>query len=230
MEYTLTRSRRKTVALYVREDGTAEVRAPLRLPKAEIDRFVASKADWLAGKRAQRQTLAARRAAFELRYGDTVLYKGKEYPIAAREGKRVGFDAGSDAADACFFLPPGLDAARIKAACVQIYRLQAKNELAALAAQYARAMGVRPAAVKVSGARTRWGSCSAKGSLNFSWRLMMADDPVIRYVVVHELAHLRELNHSPRFWAVVAGVVPDYAARRARLTELQLRLGGEDWE
>jgi len=75
----------------------------------------------------------------------------------------------------------------------------------------------------------RWGSCSSRGSLNFSWRIMMADDAVIDYVVVHELAHLVEMNHSPRFWAVVAGVLPDYSKRRARLRLLNKKLEGEDW-
>jgi predicted metal-dependent hydrolase len=67
-------------------------------------------------------------------------------------------------------------------------------------------------------------------SLNFSWRLVMADDAAIDYVVVHELAHITEMNHSPEFWAIVAGVLPDYKERRRRLKLLQLRLNSEDWE
>jgi len=97
-------------------------------------------------------------------------------------------------------------------------------------AHYKEIMGVSPAAVKINGAKTRWGSCSAKKSLNFSWRLIMADDAAIDYVVVHELAHMFEMNHSERFWAIVAGVLPDYKERRKRLKELQRRLNAENWE
>jgi len=92
---------------------------------------------------------------------------------------------------------------------------QAKRHLPQLVDKYSTAMCVRPAAIRVTSARTRWGSCSAKGSICFSWRLMRMPPEFIEYVVVHELAHLLELNHSPRFWAVVRSVLPDYEQRRA---------------
>ena len=90
-------------------------------------------------------------------------------------------------------------------------------------------MSVTPSAVRINGAKTRWGSCSGKKSINFSWRLIMASDDVIDYVVVHELAHLLELNHSARFWAVVEKILPDCRERRKQLRELQKRLATEDW-
>ncbi|HPX82802.1 MAG TPA: M48 family metallopeptidase, partial [Syntrophales bacterium] len=74
--------------------------------------------------------------------------------------------------------------------------------------------GCRARSVRISEARSRWGSCSAANRLAFSWRLMIAPPAVIDYVVVHELAHLREKNHSPRFWALVGEICPDYRQRR----------------
>jgi len=97
-------------------------------------------------------------------------------------------------------------------------RARAKIVLPQRVAYFADLMGVAPAQIKITGARTRWGSCSAKGNLNFSWRLMLAGGPEIDYVVVHELAHLREMNHSPRFWAVVEAALPDYRERKKSLT------------
>lgn len=91
---------------------------------------------------------------------------------------------------------------------------QARLRLAPLVEKYAAVMGVRPARVKITSAKTRWGSCSSKGVICFSWRLMQKPDAFIEYVVVHELAHLRELNHSARFWAIVGSVLPDYQQRR----------------
>jgi predicted metal-dependent hydrolase len=106
----------------------------------------------------------------------------------------------------------------------------AKTHISERAGRFSEQMNVSPSAVKINGAKTRWGSCSASKSLNFSWRLLLADDDVIDYVVVHELAHITEMNHSARFWEVVADVLPDYKERQKCLKKLQKRLSVEDWE
>jgi predicted metal-dependent hydrolase len=208
--YTLTRQKRKTIALYVLDSGV-EVRAPLKAAKSDIDEFVASKEKWISDKRAQANERRQQREAFSLGYGDKVLYLGKEYPISAKPGGQIGFDGER------FYMPPDLGPAQIKHACEQAYRMLAKRALTEKVLDYAKRMGVAPSAVKVNGAKSRWGSCSGKKSLNFSWRLIMAGDDVVDYVVVHELAHITEMNHSERFWAVVAAVLPDYLERRKRL-------------
>ena len=221
-DYTLTRSNRKTVALYI-HDGSVEVRAPLKMPKRDIDRFVASKEQWITDKLSRSQERAERRQAFALNFGDTVMLRGAEHAITARSGTRAGFDG------EVFYMPPDLEPGRIKQVCIQIYRRLAKAHLTGRVTAFAGQMSAAPAAVRINGAKTRWGSCSSKRSLNFSWRLMMADDGVIDYVVVHELAHLIEMNHSARFWAIVESVLPDYRERKKRLRVLQERLAGEDW-
>lgn len=221
--YTLTRSNRKTIALYVR-DGAVEVRAPLKAPKRDIDKFVASKEKWITDKLAASNERQEQRKKFTLTYEDSVVYKGSKYPLSAKPGNRVGFD------DKRFYIPPDLTPEQIKHACVQIYRMLAKHDLTNKVFDFAKQMSVTPAAVKINGAKTRWGSCSGKKSLNFSWRLIMADNDVIDYVVVHELAHITEMNHSVRFWAIVERFLPDYKARQKQLKELQKKLSAEDWE
>jgi len=168
MTYTLIRTTRKTVAIYIRPGGAVEVRAPLRTPIAQIDAFVASKQAWIEEK--------------------TKL-------VQARDERQ-------------FDIPPANE---------KQCRALAREILPGKVAHYANLMGLSPAHVKISGAKKRWGSCSSKGHLNFSWRLMLADEELIDYVVVHELAHLRVMNHSPRYWAVVAQVMPDYKARQKLL-------------
>ncbi|MCD7948205.1 MAG: M48 family metallopeptidase [Oscillospiraceae bacterium] len=222
--YSILYSRRKTVAIYVTEDATVEVRAPLGVSKRELDYIVQSKQDWIERQLSLRTARAAARGAFALHYGDTVLLRGKKCPIEARDGGRVGFDG------TCFYLPPNLPSEEIKRVVTQVYRGVAKELFSRITGYYAKEMGVTPLAVKVTGAKTRWGSCSGKGSINFSWRLIMADDDVIDYVVVHELAHLKEHNHSARFWAVVASVLPDYKRRKEGLKMLQDRLAAEQWD
>ena len=222
VSYTLTRSKRKTVAIHVR-NGSVEVRAPLKMLQKDIDKFVASKETWIVEKLTKSKEQIQQKNSFALAYGDMVTYRGNLYPISEKQGERVGFDEKS------FYMPPDLSPEQVKYACIQIYRLLAKRDLTRRTLDYAKQMSVTPSAIKINSAKTRWGSCSGKKSVNFSWMLIMADDEVIDYVVVHELAHLIELNHSAHFWALVEKVIPDYRKRQAKLKELQHKLSTENW-
>ena len=222
IDYLLTRTKRKTIAIYIRNGGV-EVRAPLKTPKRELDKFVASKEKWIRDRLAESMKISEQKEAFELNYGDLLLYRGNKYPIAEKIGNRLGFD------NTRFYMPPGLLPMQIKAVCIKIYRLLAKRDLINKTLDYAKQMSVMPSNVKINRAKTRWGSCSAKKSINYSWRLIMADDDVIEYVVVHELAHLTEMNHSKKFWRIVEGILPDYRTRQKRLKDLQKKLSAENW-
>jgi len=221
--YILIRAKRKTIALYVR-DGNVEVRAPHKMPKLEIDRFVVSKEKWIADRLAKSQEQAECREIFALNYGDSISLRGTKRAIIKRYGALAGYDG------EVFYLPPSLSAEQIKTICVQVYRKLAKIHFTGRVLHYAEQLGVRPVTVKVNSAKTRWGSCSTQKSINFSWRLIMADDSVIDYVIVHELAHLIEMNHSVKFWTIVERVLPDYRHRQVRLKELQSRLNTENWD
>jgi len=221
--YTLTCSRRKTIALRVR-GGELDVRAPLRTPKYEIDKFITQKTAWISKKLAESGAQAARREGFTLGYGSLIPYRGAQYPIEAKEGGRAGFDGER------FYAPPDLPPEQIKAACVRIYRKLAGRDLTQKTLAFAAQMRVSPEKIRITSARTRWGSCSGKKYINYSWRLIMAGDDVIDYVVVHELAHMTEMKHSERFWGIVARALPDYRRRKAGLKELQRRLAGENWD
>ena len=223
MEYTLIRSRRKTIALCI-HNGAVEVRAPLKMPKSEIDKAIRFKEKWIINKLAEAKERLALRENFKLTYGDAVFYRGQPCIITAQSGNRAGFDENR----VC--IPADLSAEQIKAVCMQLYYLLAKRDLPAKTYSRAEQMGVQPKAVKINSAKTRWGSCSAKKSINFSWRLIMAEDAVIDYVIVHELAHLIEMNHSARFWSIVNQYLPDFSLRKAKLKELQQKLSKEKWD
>ena len=105
---------------------------------------------------------------------------------------------------------PGLEA---------VYRREAAKRLKERTAYFASLMGVSYGRITVRAAKTRWGSCSAQGNLNFHWKLILMPPQVLDYVVVHELAHRIEMNHSPRFWAQVERILPDYRERRGWLKE-----------
>ncbi|MCL2372463.1 MAG: M48 family metallopeptidase [Defluviitaleaceae bacterium] len=221
MDYIIKRSKRKTIAIYIK-NGQVEVRAPLGCPMAAIEGFVEEKQGWISGKLATSQEQAAARRDFALGYGDFITLRGRQYPIVARAGDRAGFCGES------FYMPSGLAVDAIRDICIKLYHRLAKSHIEERIAAYAAKLG-SPATVKINSAKTRWGSCSARKSINFSWRLIMAADPIIDYVVVHELAHMQEMNHSPRFWAIIEKIMPDYYLHRQGLKKLQKRLASEDW-
>lgn len=224
IEYHLIRKRRKTLAIHITKEGVVEVRAPLKLPKTEIDKFVYSKLKWIEKHVALRALQKEKRDAFFLDYGKTILLRGKEIKIEEREGREIGFDGN------VVFMPPDLHHEEIKEHIIRLYKYGAKSILTEKVASFSKVMSVTPKEIKINKAKTRWGSCTSEGNLNFSWRLILAPDPVIDYVVVHELAHLKEMNHSEKFWAIVEKELPDYRAREAGLKTLQKRLNQEDWD
>ncbi len=99
------------------------------------------------------------------------------------------------------------------------YRQAAKEYIPKRVAYYAQLLDVTYATISIRDQKTRWGSCSSKGNLSFSWRLILAPPKVLDYVVVHELCHRKEMNHSPRFWALVESMIPDYKTHRKWLKE-----------
>ena len=99
------------------------------------------------------------------------------------------------------------------------FREKARKKISERVSYYGNMMGVDWKSIRIGSAKTRWGSCSAQGGLNFQWKLILMPPEILDYVVVHELAHRREMNHSPRFWALVEKVLPDYRERRKWLKE-----------
>lgn len=223
--YTLVRTRRRTVAIHIRPGGGVEVRAPHRLAKREIDRFVDAKAEWINRQSAAAAQAALQKAAFSLEPGCQLLYMGEEYP---------SFFQPSTAGEAIFdgrrFLLPFADTASNRPALVNLYKRLALADLQARTSRFSRIMNLAPRSVKVTSARARWGSCSGKDALCFAWRLLLTPEACLDYVVVHELCHIREHNHSPDFWREVEAVLPDYAARRQLLAAYGRRIALQEWE
>ena len=207
----LVRTHRKTVAILIDRDGRLTVRAPMRLSAAHIQAFVESHADWIAKTIAR---LQATPPAPVHRYveGETFLYLGKSYPLSILPTHRPALSFnGAVFRLAKSSLPkaPALFEAWYK----QQARLFLTGRVSAFAAQHA----FRYQKIRISSARTRWGSCSSLGTLSFTYRLVMAPAEVIDYVVMHELVHTKIHNHSKTFWNKVAQLMPDYKPRLAWL-------------
>lgn len=214
----LIRSRRKTIALIVERDSSLTVRAPRHASREAIEAFVASKSAWVQARQAEARRRQAANPPHHYLDGETFPYLGQHYPLARTSGSRctVIFDGRA------FALPYGCQ--QPARAFERWYRQAARQVIGAQAASLAARHGCDYTKLRISGARTRWGSCSSKGSLNFAWRLVLAPPELIEYVVVHELAHLQHPNHSRAFWARVGEMLPDYAARRRALRDHPPRL------
>ncbi|NOY98925.1 MAG: M48 family metallopeptidase [Chloroflexi bacterium] len=209
----IIRSRRKTIALVVQPNGELLVRAPQRATLKQITAMVAQHADWIARKQAQ---VLAARAAFAPRQfvaGEKFPFLGESYSLQLVNAESPVLDLNGS------FQLARSALGRAEQVFERWYRRQARQVFTGRVGFYAGKYGFDYARVRISSARTRWGSCSPKGSLNFTWRLVMAPPEIVDYVVVHELSHLREHNHSKAFWTQVEAILPDYRARRKWLRE-----------
>lgn len=200
----IVHTRRKTIALIVQRDGTLTVRAPLRMSEARIHAFAEAHADWIAKNQAKARA-SAPPPPKRYEEGEKFLFLGRSYPlkIVARQRRRLDFD-GSAFKMAKSALPKATEA------FVNWYKEQAALLLPGRILIQAELYGFHYKKIRISSARTRWGSCSSTGTLSFAYRLMMAPPQVVDYVVVHELVHTKIKNHSKTFWHRVGEIMPDY--------------------
>jgi predicted metal-dependent hydrolase len=201
----IIRSKRRTIALIISQDGKVIVRAPLRASQKQIEQFVALKAEWIISKQALVRATVARFTPKKYVNGETFLYLGKPYKLA------IVNDADLTLHLAGIFLLSHSALDHAERVFKAWYTAQAKRVITERVEWYAGNLGFKYNRVNITNAQARWGSCSPRGSLNFSWRLVMAPMQVVDYVVVHELVHLQEKNHSRRFWDKVKIIMPDYA-------------------
>lgn len=211
VEYILHRSRgRRRISLSIDERGL-RVGAPLRASLREIDSVLQNHARWVLGKL---QIWSERRAPHRRwESGETLNYLGLPLKLDVAPGAReVALTPNS-----LEIRTPNVTPDAVAALAVHWFRAQALQHFQQRVAHFRDQVSPQPVAIKLSNARSRWGSCHVSGRIALNWRLIHMPQQLIDYVVVHELAHLREMNHSPRFWAVVGSVIPDYAARRREI-------------
>lgn len=213
LSYRLVRSRKRkrTLSLMVTGKGEIVIQAPYATPAGEIDAFFTRKRQWLDEKLRQIQERPAPHFSGVGMGKDALYFLGKTYPIVLRDG---GLRADLfTLADGRFILDSRIHYHR-QAIIRAWYEKQAAAYIPERVEHFGRSFGLRATGIRISRAQNRWGSCSAKDVVAFAWRLMMAPPEVIDYVVVHELAHIRQKNHSRAFWSLVAAMMPDYATER----------------
>jgi len=213
----LIRAKRRTIALIIERDGSLTVRAPKRASLRDIEEFIHEKTEWIIRSR-EKLKAVVQHPKKQYVNGEAFLLLGQEYELLLVPPQRpaLKFNGGFTLAVSA--------RERGEAAFTRWYKEQASQVFTERIQRYSAMHGFSPRQVKVNSAKTRWGSCSANGTINFTWRLVMAPLDVIDYVVLHELAHLRVKDHSPRFWKLVESICPDFKQHRKWLKENGERL------
>ncbi|WP_249383828.1 SprT family zinc-dependent metalloprotease [Chitinivorax sp. B] len=211
IDYILKRSaKRRTFGLRIDRNGLT-VNAPARIAEAHIQALLFEKADWILDKLANWLDPVTP----NLRNNATLWLLGEPLTLRMIQASKSAIkQIGNE-------LLVGLpDESNLEITLKKWLMRQAKVYFAERLAELAGQLNVTPSKLLLSSARTRWGSCNSKGEIRLNWRLIQAPTHLIDYVVVHELAHLLEMNHSPRFWSHVTKLYPDYQQARAELKSL----------
>jgi predicted metal-dependent hydrolase len=214
--------RRRTIGLVVERDGGLTVSAPEGSDVATLEAFVREKRPWLYRKLAEKKAL--QRPVSEKQYvsGEGFLYLGRSYrllvvdeqdvPLKLEGGRFRLRRSDADIGRECF---------------IRWYGSHSRPWLRRRVRAFAPRIGVAPAGVEIRDLGHRWGSCSKSGKLNFHWATVLLPASIVEYVVVHELVHLIEANHTPEFWLRVERAMPDYEQRRQWLAEHGAEYVGE---
>jgi len=217
-DYQVVYSDRKTLSIIVERDRSLLVRAPKNMSVEEIQQWVDEKKLWIYEKIRHPQKYPPEPVKKEFATGETILYLGRNYRLELTNENSDGIHF-----DSCFYV-----SRRQKNHTGELFRAwymeRAREKLLPRIRHFAETMGVKYDRLLISDLKYRWASCTPKNNLNFNWRIIKAPMSVVDYLIVHELAHLLEPNHSPKFWNIIAVQVPDYEKPKKWLKEFGYRL------
>ncbi len=207
--YHLKRSKRRSVGLRIDSKGLT-VTIPLSMPENRVTPILEAKSSWILSKLEELQKRAT--PPLSCVDGEIAPFLGKNYPLRISRSGRTRVSLLDDRIE--ILLPEGADA---RAALEAWYRKRALELFAERIAHFSPVLGEHPARLFLSSAKTRWGSCNSKREIRLNWRLVLLAPDLVDYVVVHELAHLLEMNHSPAFWNHVKRAYPEFLPARQEL-------------
>jgi predicted metal-dependent hydrolase len=207
-----SRKRRKTISLQIGDKSELVITAPYFTPISEINRFVQEKQNWIHKAIQKHKEELIKNKAKEYITGERFYYLGESFPLETffEQNERGGLVFW----DNRFYLNAPDVPAKKREYIIRWYKRKAKEYFAARVDFCSRELNLRAKSVKITSAEKRWGSCSEKDNLSFSFRLIMAPPLVIDYVIVHELMHIKEKSHSSRFWQLMELAMPKYKLHR----------------
>lgn len=220
--YTLKRSKRKTMSLSVKPDCSIVVHAPLTTSNERIENFINTHSAWIENQLQRMRQLNEKKQSFTLDYSSRVYFFGCRLPIEKATVRKAKLKSDR------ILMPCNLTDEQIRQQLITLYKETAHSYIGNQLPAFAKMVGVTPTKLRISSAKTNWGSCTAD-RVNFSWHLMMAEKEVIDYVIIHELCHIHHHNHSDKFWAEVSKHCPNWKKLRARLKFYSEIVRVENW-
>lgn len=219
MRYEITRSNRKTIALKILPSGELEVVVPMETSDDTIENIISRKKFWLYKTVNKTKEKASKALKKEFISGELFWYLGRRYRLDITQCEHRGLKFFHNK-----FVLNVDDKEGAEALFKEFYRQKAKEKLEAQVKKYAKQMGVKYKEFKILDMKKRWGSCTNEGNIILNFQLIKAPMYVIDYVIVHELAHLIEYNHSPRFWNIVKTQISDYEEHKKWLGNLNIEV------
>ncbi|HEY0848124.1 MAG TPA: SprT family zinc-dependent metalloprotease [Noviherbaspirillum sp.] len=220
LEYRLARSKRRSIGFVIDDDGL-RITAPKWVPIVEIENAIREKQRWIFAKLTERRERSARRLQPQMQWRDgaTLPYLGNDITLRILSAQAAGIAFCTESRQLTVNLPPDAAEQQLKDRVQGWLQQEAKRVFAERLPVYAEKLGVTYQSFALSSATTQWGSCTIEGRIRLNWRLIHFALPMIDYVIAHELSHLREMNHSPRFWATVQSIFPEFEAAKRALRE-----------
>jgi predicted metal-dependent hydrolase len=220
LDYSLLRSKRRSIGFLIDDDGL-RITAPRWVPLAEIESAIREKQRWIFAKLNERRERSARRLQPQMQWRDgaTLPYLGTDITLRILSHQSAGIAYDDMARELTVSLPADAQEQQLKDRVQGWLQMQAKRIFAERLPLYAEKLNVSYQSFALSSAMTQWGSCTADGKIRLNWRLVHFTLPLIDYVIAHELSHLREMNHSPRFWATVQSIFPEFQAAKKALRD-----------
>jgi len=217
-------NRKKTASIKI-EQGVVQVIVPKNLPQKEIDDLLKQKSDWIRKKLIIQQSVPVSKPK-EFVSGESFTYLGRNYRLKVLTGQLQPVKLKQGYLQVTVPVEQKSDQALIRKLLQDWYLDRASEKLEQKTVKYAQQIGVQPSKIRVREYKSRWGSCSVRGEVSYNWRIIISPNPVVDYVVVHELCHLIHHNHSKQYWNQVRSIVPDYQSKR---DWLKTNAGLLDW-
>lgn len=214
MEIQIIKSSRRSFSIEIDLDGKILLRAPQKASQKEIQQLINEKSSWIEKKITEVRQKKKSKVTKKYLDGEMFDLLGKSYILKIVENYEFALSYSSNE------LIMNKEAVKHGKILIENwYRNQAKHYITRRAFELSKNLKIPINKVSINGAKTRWGSCSIRKNLNFSWRLVIAPKQVVDYVIVHEIAHIIEMNHSERFWGIVKSILPNYLIYRTWLKE-----------
>jgi predicted metal-dependent hydrolase len=219
LHYQLERRQRRTVGLKITQTGLV-IHAPKRISQSQLESIIMQKADWI--RRKLEAVSTNKIPEIQWQHGEQLLFLGNPIKLALEHNPRskaVEYEPG-----VLQLAMPNHEPSLIARKVIQWYKKEAITDFTRRLEIFSSKLGVNFSSLALSNAASRWGTCNSKKEIRLNWRLLQAPPHIINYVVCHELAHIKEMNHSAKFWVIVESIFPDYKTAEKELKALSPKL------